>query len=344
MSRVWDKSKQKGTNLVALLAIADHADDYGVAWPGLDLIAKKTRVKKRQAINLVEKLEASGELIVIHQRGRERSNRYLITVGLSPDEVQNTLDTHTELQVEDWRDSQDKGATDCTFSTRNSAIFFTFSRRKGASNCTNNNEEKVQFSEEKVQSGDVKGAIAIAPEPSINHQSEPYTTSTTPPPDFDDGSDLGFEPPDPVFAELCQYYAKHCSPSQTINPHIAYKIQAELDEKTPPEWVKFALEQAADAGVYTWNYIQTVIDSVEKTGSLDKHKEKRNGQKRTGSSKQGFNGQASGAKSNYGRPGGIPSLEAHSRYEKRANIATGETYWYDSDTGERLSEPPPGVS
>jgi hypothetical protein len=41
--------------------------------------------------------------------------------------------------------------------------------------------------------------------------------------------------------------------------------------------------------------------------------------------------------------GGIPALEARSRYEKRANIKTGETYWLDSETGERC-DPPPGLS
>lgn len=183
MSRVWDKSKQKGTNLVALLAIADHADDYGVAWPGLALIAKKARVKKRQAINLVERLEASGELIVIHNRGRHISNRYFITIGLSPDEIKTTLDTHSELQIDD-DEAGEKGAKDCTLSTRKGERNCTISHRKGAKDYTNYNEEKVQYSSEKVQSSTKKvqfsaqkGAIAIAPEPSIepsiNHQEEP---------------------------------------------------------------------------------------------------------------------------------------------------------------------------
>jgi hypothetical protein len=125
MNWVWENSTETGTNLLMLLAIADHANDDGVCWPSIARLAARARVKERQAQNIVKQLEESGSIEVQRGVGRKHTSLYIV-----------------------------KGAEDCTFSKpekvqRNAPI----DDRKGA------------IQREKVQSSVVKGAIAIAPEP-----------------------------------------------------------------------------------------------------------------------------------------------------------------------------------
>jgi 5-methylcytosine-specific restriction endonuclease McrA len=63
-----------------LLAIADNAKDSGVAWPGIDYLASKTRVSRRTVIRLIKTIEDSGELIVSREL---KHNRYYINVWSS---------------------------------------------------------------------------------------------------------------------------------------------------------------------------------------------------------------------------------------------------------------------
>lgn len=60
MSRVWDETRFKGTDLLVLLCLADHANDDGICWPAYDRIAARARCTRRQAIRCVERLIAEG--------------------------------------------------------------------------------------------------------------------------------------------------------------------------------------------------------------------------------------------------------------------------------------------
>jgi hypothetical protein len=92
MSRVWDESKMASTELLLLLALADHANDYGTCYPGIEHLAHKTRKSERQVKRLLVKLEAAGELFIPHRNGgRETANRYFIVCGLSQEEIEQTL-------------------------------------------------------------------------------------------------------------------------------------------------------------------------------------------------------------------------------------------------------------
>jgi hypothetical protein len=84
MTRVWKGSKQKGSRLLLLLAIADHADEMGFAWPGISLLAEKLRMSERQTKRLLAETEATGELY-IDRRGY--NNRYIVTVGMSDERI-----------------------------------------------------------------------------------------------------------------------------------------------------------------------------------------------------------------------------------------------------------------
>ena len=100
ITRVWEYSNQSSTDLLLLLAIADHADDDGVCWPGISRLAKKTRTSERQTIRNVEKLARRGEIFLSRQCGRGHSNLYFITAGLSQDEIEQTLRGRFELGEE----------------------------------------------------------------------------------------------------------------------------------------------------------------------------------------------------------------------------------------------------
>jgi hypothetical protein len=76
---VWDKSKQKGTMLLLLLAIADHADSDGIAYPSIKYLANKTNMTPRNTQMSIKKLVESGELEVRMGGGR-LANTYTITL------------------------------------------------------------------------------------------------------------------------------------------------------------------------------------------------------------------------------------------------------------------------
>lgn len=89
MSRVWEGSKQKGSALLLLLAIADNADDTGYCWPGIDYLARKIRMTKQSVVNITKQLEESGELYTHHSR--RAGNKYLVVVGMDEAEFMESM-------------------------------------------------------------------------------------------------------------------------------------------------------------------------------------------------------------------------------------------------------------
>lgn len=78
MARVWEFSRHSGTNLLMLLAIADFADDDGKAYPSVQTLAEKCRMKSRNANVILAALRASGELEVKQNEGPHGTNRYRV--------------------------------------------------------------------------------------------------------------------------------------------------------------------------------------------------------------------------------------------------------------------------
>lgn len=81
MSQVWDRSKQTGSALLVLLAIADFANDQGLAWPSYDTLAKKSRVSVRSVMRLVNKMVEDGELEIDRSAGPHGTNLYRVVIG-----------------------------------------------------------------------------------------------------------------------------------------------------------------------------------------------------------------------------------------------------------------------
>jgi len=82
MSKIWQSSRRKGSELLLLLAIADNANDSGYAYPGIEYLARKSRLSERQVRRIIQSLEESGELSVDrnHKNNRYQINLYALTI------------------------------------------------------------------------------------------------------------------------------------------------------------------------------------------------------------------------------------------------------------------------
>lgn len=78
MARVWAASRHSSTELLMLLALADYSDDDGNAYPSVSSLARKCRMKPRNANYVLAALQESGELRVIRNAGPRGANRYRI--------------------------------------------------------------------------------------------------------------------------------------------------------------------------------------------------------------------------------------------------------------------------
>jgi len=64
MSEVWGKYPGGGSDLLALLAMADYSDDSGYCFPSIAAIARKTRLSRSQTQRVVHKLIDEGVVTV----------------------------------------------------------------------------------------------------------------------------------------------------------------------------------------------------------------------------------------------------------------------------------------
>lgn len=69
MNDVWQRSGHKGSALLLMLAIADHSDDHGRAYPSVTTLANKTRMTTRNVQLLLKRLVESKELSIREQAG-----------------------------------------------------------------------------------------------------------------------------------------------------------------------------------------------------------------------------------------------------------------------------------
>src|SRR5688572_11776527 len=64
MNRVWELQELKGGRLLIMLAIADHANEEGEAWPSQKSLASKARLDPRQVRRVEESLYKDDYLAV----------------------------------------------------------------------------------------------------------------------------------------------------------------------------------------------------------------------------------------------------------------------------------------
>lgn len=83
MVAVMDHSEARSTARLTMIVLADHADDYGICWPGFERIAHKARVSARTVMRQVESLVTLGEVVTFPRPGD--TTVYVLTVpGLLP--------------------------------------------------------------------------------------------------------------------------------------------------------------------------------------------------------------------------------------------------------------------
>ena len=75
MANIWERAPFKSTELLMFLAIADHANDEGIAYPGVKHLAKKCRVEDRRATQIIQFLVSSGAMAVIDTGGGRGKKR-----------------------------------------------------------------------------------------------------------------------------------------------------------------------------------------------------------------------------------------------------------------------------
>ncbi len=83
---VWERSRATGMTRLVLLAIADHADDAGRAWPSFARLAERCRMHRSSVARAIRQLIEFGELAVV-EKGQRCGNIYQITI----DTVTTTL-------------------------------------------------------------------------------------------------------------------------------------------------------------------------------------------------------------------------------------------------------------
>ena len=88
MSWVWEQDLPPLDKIV-LMAIADHADDDGYAWPGMKRIAEKCSMEKRTVQRHVERLQEQ-QLLKVESRqrndGSSSSNGYTVVMNGTKEE------------------------------------------------------------------------------------------------------------------------------------------------------------------------------------------------------------------------------------------------------------------
>jgi hypothetical protein len=78
MNHVWTRSKASGAGLLALLAIADCADDSGIAYPSQATIARKARISERNLKRIISELCSTREMEILEKGDGRRSTTYQI--------------------------------------------------------------------------------------------------------------------------------------------------------------------------------------------------------------------------------------------------------------------------
>jgi len=86
MTAVWDRSKQTGTALLILLALADFTNDDGYCWPSIDTLAHKARCSRRHVQRLLKDIShGEGKEVEIRENaGPNGVHLYRITLPVAP--------------------------------------------------------------------------------------------------------------------------------------------------------------------------------------------------------------------------------------------------------------------
>jgi hypothetical protein len=87
---VWTHSKTTGSDRLVLLAIADHADDEGRAWPSIGTIAEMANISHRQCQRIIRRLQLEyAELSIDEGHGRSNTHVYTVLAGKEKGDIKD---------------------------------------------------------------------------------------------------------------------------------------------------------------------------------------------------------------------------------------------------------------
>lgn len=79
---IWEHSSQKGTPLLVLLAIGDHADkDSGQCFPGINTLARMARTTPRTVQRILPQLVKAGEVRIMPNQGPHGTHLYEVRMN-----------------------------------------------------------------------------------------------------------------------------------------------------------------------------------------------------------------------------------------------------------------------
>ncbi len=120
LTRVWEHSQQRGAARCLIVALADVADEHGIAYPGIPYLAGMINEEEDYTYKLLRKLIEAGELLHKPGGGRGRKTLYAVITGLS--DAQRAK-TNTVLQSRVYHEKLDKNpALQSRVSRKNPAL------------------------------------------------------------------------------------------------------------------------------------------------------------------------------------------------------------------------------
>jgi DNA-binding transcriptional regulator YhcF (GntR family) len=163
MSQVWEQPRVKGTDKLALLALADYANDDGYCFPSYGSFAKKVGVERRQAMRVIEKLERMGEVYVIERPGHR--NYYVVLTGQDEAGIAHRLTQCGEVPKE-------KVAEAVAEVIKRRGVIHDTPKKKRQRGVIHDTGRGVIH--------DTGGVSSMTPKPSKNRQHQPSKQTTTP--------------------------------------------------------------------------------------------------------------------------------------------------------------------
>lgn len=328
MTQVWENSQHKNAQLLMMLALADHANESGICYPGFNKLAQKTRVKPRQAKRVIKDLEKSGEVYINHGGGRHQTNKYFITLGKTADKIKTILVREFELNLTEAeiisaeiinKLSQNSVIDDTLSETQNGVIEGQNSVTDDTLLMEGNGVIEGTNGVIQGQKGVIQGTETVSsmtPEPSCKPSIEPSDNQQqqTGVDVENKNDDLGFAKPDPKLVKVSKLYENEIG---SISPMIRDSLIEMIDDY-PMDWITDAFETAARQNKRMLSYVEGILRN-----------------RQSGTSKPHLNG----ANKNGNHQTGITGLQTTSGPVQRFNPNTGETYYADRITGERVPAP-----
>lgn len=261
MSRVWDKSKASESSLLVLLALADRANEDGVAWPGLATVSQCARINERHTRRILRRLEETGEIYVASGAGRTHTSMYLVCVGLSADEIAGILVRRFEMPVsEAVSTAQDivekgglqaqKGACTPPFGEDEKTEKGAYRREKGAYRPPDP-IEPIDPSDQYATRATAPAAVPTAevsqppaPAPATPAVAPQQAPATQPVPATDDD-----------YRAVVKVYENEIG---LLTPVISASIKEQL-RQCPTVWLEMAIGIAVKRNHRRWSYVEGIL-------------------------------------------------------------------------------------